>query len=161
MKWIALPALVFSLGLAGCGGSRNSSAEQQLQQQADYWQINQIERTWHLASSTKNLPMMMSLWAPDATFTIGTGTLQGKGQIRNFFKSKAGAFRPENDWVSETPAFKVRITVSGDKGTLYFECIYVDRRTGKVDSVVGADENVQKIGGHWLITSSASATPTL
>ena len=63
--------------------------------------------------------------------------------------------------MSETPAYKIRITANGDKGTLYFECHYVDVKTGKVVSVVGADQNVQKIDGKWLITSSAAATPTL
>jgi hypothetical protein len=51
--------------------------------------------------------------------------------------------------------------VSGDKGTLYFECVYVDVKTQKVASVVGADQNVQKIDGKWVITSAAAATPAL
>ncbi|MFL5981949.1 MAG: nuclear transport factor 2 family protein [Gaiellaceae bacterium] len=162
MKWIAVSALVCCLGLAGCGGSGTSSAaEQKLQQQADYWAIDQIERSWHRASSTKDVDLMMSLWASDATFNVGTQTLQGKAQIRDFFSTTATPFQPENNWVSETPAYKIKITVSGDRGTIYFDCIYVDRKTGKVASVVGADQNVQKIDGKWLITSAAGATPTL
>ena len=39
--------------------------------------------------------------------------------------------------MSDTPAYKIRITASGDKGTLYFECHYVDVKTQKVVSVVG------------------------
>jgi SnoaL-like protein len=104
---------------------------------------------------------MMTLWAPDATFNIGTDTLTGKAQIRKFFETKAGPFQPQNHWLSDTPAYKIRATVNGDKGTLYFECHYVDYKTGEVASVVGADQNVQKINGKWLITSSAAATPTL
>ncbi len=161
MKWIAVPALAFWLVLAGCGSSGKSSAtEQKLQQQADYWAIDQIERTWHRAASTKNVDLMMSLWAKGATFNIGTETLQGKAQIRNFFET-AGPFKPGNHWVSDTPAYKIRITASGDKGTLYFECHYVDAKTGKLAALVGADQNVQKIDGKWLITSAASATPKL
>jgi hypothetical protein len=102
---------------------------------------------------------MMSIWAPDATFNIGTQTLAGKAQIRGFFEHKAGPFQPQNDWVSDTPAYKIRITVNGDKGTLYFECDYVDVKTQKLASVVSADQNVQKIDGKWLITSAAAATP--
>jgi hypothetical protein len=104
---------------------------------------------------------MMSIWAGDATFNIGTETLSGKAQIRDFFVHKACPFQPQNHWVSDTPAYKIRITVSGDKGTLYFECHYVDVKTGKVVSVVGADQSVQRIDGHWLITNAAAATPTL
>jgi ketosteroid isomerase-like protein len=161
MKLIAVPALAISLALAGCGSSgKNSAAEQKLQQQADYWAIDQIERTWHRAASTKNVDLMMTLWARGATFNIGTETLQGKAQIRKFFET-AGPFKPGNHWVSDTPAYKIRITASGDKGTLYFECHYVDAKTGKLAALVGADQNVQKIDGKWLITSSAAAAATL
>ena len=67
----------------------------------------------------------------------------------------------ENHWVSETPAYKIRITVSGDKGTLYFECHYVDPDTEKVVAVVGADQQIAKIGRASLITNHVGATPAL
>jgi ketosteroid isomerase-like protein len=162
MKWMAMTGLAMALALAACGGSGKQSAVQRSRQrQADLYAIDQIEKTWHKASSTHDVNLMMTLWAPDATFNIGTETLTGKAQIRAFFADKAAPFRPQNHWVSETPEYKLRATVSGDKGTLYFECHYVDAKTRKVVSVVGADQNVQKIGGKWLITSSASATPSL
>jgi SnoaL-like domain len=159
---LASAALVVTLTVAACGGSAKQSGSQQaLQRQADMWGIDQIERTWHRAASTKNVDLMMSIWAPGATFNIGTETLRGKTQIRDFFAHKAGPFQPQNDWLSDTPAYKIRITVNGDKGTIYFECHYIDVKTGKVASIAGADQTVQKIGGKWLITSSAGATPTL
>jgi uncharacterized protein (TIGR02246 family) len=159
---VGLAGLALTVLLAACGGSNTNSASQQLQHQnADKYAIEQIEANWHKASSTKDLNLMMSLWAPDATFNIGTDTLTGKAQIRTFFKTKAGPFQPQNHWLSDTPAYKIRVTVNGDKGTLYFECHYIDYKTGEVASVVGADQNVQKIDGKWLITSSAAATPTL
>ena len=164
MKWIGLAGVALALALAGagCGGSGGKAADvKQLQHQADMNAIDQIERTWHRAASTHNVGLMMSLWAPDATFTIGTDTYSGAAQIRNFFVKKAGPFQPGNHWVSDTPAYKERVTVNGDKGTLYFECHYVDVKTQKVVSIVGADQNVQRIDGKWLITSAASATPTL
>jgi hypothetical protein len=162
MKWIAVLGLATVLSLAACGGSgKTSTAERAAQHRADLYAIDQIEVTWHKASSTHDVGLMMTLWAPDATFNIGTETLTGKAQIRDFFAHKAGPFRPQNHWVSETPEYKLRATASGDKGTLYFECHYVDVKTGKVVSVVGADQNVQRIDGRWLITSAASATPTL
>ncbi len=36
---------------------------------------------------------------------------------------------PETHWVSDHPAYKVEITVNGDRGTLHFECHYVDYET--------------------------------
>ena len=162
MKRMAAVCVVLAVSLAGCGGSgKKSAASEDVQRQADLYAIDQIEKTWHKASSTHDVDLMMTLWAPDATFNNGTETLTGKAEIRDFFTHKAGPFQPQNHWVSETPAYKIRTTVSGDKGTLYFECVYVDVKTGKVAAVVGADQNVQKINGKWLITSLAGATPAL
>jgi hypothetical protein len=103
---------------------------------------------------------MMTVWAPDATFTVGGEPYVGKAQIRKFFEG-AGPFQPGNDWVSDTPAYKIRITANGDKGTLYFECHYIDAATGKVVNIVAADQDVQRIDGKWLITTSAAAPATL
>jgi len=164
MRWLGMGATAAALALllSACGGSSShSGTTADLQKDADILAIDRIEQTWHRAASTHNVGLMMSLWAPDATFNIGTQTLTGKSQIRDFFEHTAAPFQPQNHWVSDTPSYKIRITVNGDKGTLYFECHYVDAKTDKVVSVVAADQNVQRIGGKWLITSSAGATPSL
>jgi uncharacterized protein (TIGR02246 family) len=159
---IGAAVAVLVASLAACGGSGGSSAsEQELQREADLYAIDQIEKTWHRATSSQDVVLMMSLWAPNATFTTGPGqTLTGKKQIRNFWRA-APVFQPENHWVSETPAYKIRITVDGDRGTLYFECHYVDPKTGKVTAIAGADERVARIDGRWLVTDHVGATPTL
>jgi hypothetical protein len=163
MKWICgLGAVALTLALAGCGGSSKSSAQSEdIQRQADINAIDQIEKTWHKAASTKDVDLMMSIWAPNATFNVGTDTYTGTAEIRDFFAHKAGPFLPENDWASETPAYRIRITVNGDKGTLYFQCVYVDRKTSKVVSVVSADQDVRRINGRWLMTRSVAAPATL
>ena len=75
---------------------------------------------------------MMSLWAPSATLTVGPGqTAAGKNEIRRFWLTKATVFKPENRWLSDTPAYKIHITVNGDRGTLSFQCHYIDLKTGK------------------------------
>jgi uncharacterized protein (TIGR02246 family) len=153
----AIAAIVASL--AACGGSSSGSAERaETQKKADLYEIDQVERTWHKAASTHDLNLMMSIWAPNATFTINGTTYTGKAAIRKFFEG-AGPFQPQNHWVSDTPAYKIRTTVNGDKGTLYFECHYVDVATAKLMIVVSADQNVQKIDGKWLITNGVAATP--
>ena len=147
---------------AACGSDQPSPTQvAALQKQADMYAIDQIEVTWHRAASTKDVNLMMSLWADNATFQLGTQTLEGKDQIRTFLETKAAPFKPGNNWESDTPAYKIRITVSGDTGTLYFECHYVDVATRKVVVVVGADVAVARIHGRWLITNSVSATPVL
>ena len=148
--------------LAGCGGSgKTSASDQTTQKDAALYQIDQIEQTWHKAASTHNVNLMMTLWAPGAVFNIGTKTLTGKAEIRNFFATENKAFMPQNQWESDTPSYKIKTTVNGNKGTLYFECHYVDVATRQVKSVVGADANVARLNGHWLMTNSVSATPVL
>jgi hypothetical protein len=147
--------------LAACGSSGNTAAQQAAQKQADIYAIDQIEVKWHKAASMKDVDLMMSLFATDATATFGTTNLAGKDEIRDFFVHKVGPFQPENNWVSDTPAYKIRATVNGDKGTLYFECDYIDVKTQKVASVVGADQTVERINGKWLITNVVGASPVL
>ena len=157
----ALGAVV--LALAACGGSSTSSAsEQAVQRQADLYAIDRIEKDFHEATSRHDIDLMMSLWAPNATFTVGPGqTAAGKKEIRRFWLEKSVAFEPSNHWVSDTAAYKIRITVNGDRGTLYFECHYIDLKTGKIVVVTGADQEVARINGRWLITSMVGGSATL
>jgi ketosteroid isomerase-like protein len=151
-----------AVSLAACGGSsKSSAAEQLMQRQAELYQITEVEKTFHKAGSTHDVDLMMTLFAPGATFNIGTDTYTGKAQIRRFFATKNQAFQPQNHWLSETPEYKVRITLNGDKATLHFECHYVDVKTGKIMAVVGVDHNLQKIKGKWLIVSGTGAPATL
>ena len=148
------------LALAGCGSSGGGAANVEVQKKAALYEIDQLEQTWHKAASTHDINLMMTIWAPDATFTFSGKTAVGKAAVRTVLAA-AAPFQPQNQWVSETPAYKMRTTVNGDKGTLYFECHYVDVKTGKLVKLVGADQDVEKIDGKWLITNSVAATPTL
>jgi SnoaL-like domain len=149
------------LALSACGSSSTSSgSSEESQKQADLYAIDQIERTWHEAASAKDLDKWMTIWAPNATFTVGGKTYTGTAAIRKLL-SGVGPMQPQNQWVSDTPSYKIRATVSGDKGTLYFECDYVDVTTGKVANVVAADQDVQRIDGKWLITNSVAASTQL
>ena len=146
--------------LTGCGGSGTSSAsEQTTQRQADLYAINQIERNFHRATSKHDIALMMSLWSPTATFTSDK-TLTGKEQIRRFWLA-APVFQPANHWVSDTPAYKTRITVDGNRGTLYFECHYIDSKTHELKATTAADQQVERIDGRWLITDMVGASATL
>lgn len=154
-------AVALAILTAGCGGTTNASAtEASLQRQVDLFKIEQIEQKFHEATSTHNLNLMMSLWAPGAVFNVGDQTLTGKREIRHWFATENGAFKPGNHWESDTPSYKIRATVNGDKGTLYFECHYIDSKTQKVVHFVAVQHQVQKIDGRWLLTNS-SATPAV
>ena len=154
---VGLAALMLAVSAYG---ARSTSTGASVQKQAALYQIDAIEKVWHKAASTKNLNLMMSIWAPNATATVAGKTVTGKAAIRELL-GKAGPFQQQNHWLSDTPAYKIRTTVNGNKGTLYFECHYIDLDTGKVAAVVGADEQVQKLKGKWLITNMAASTATL
>ena len=154
---VAVGVLVGALAASG-GSSASSASEQEIRRNADLWQIDQLEKSFHKATSTKDVDLMMSLYAPNATFTFPGTIAAGKKEIRRFWITSRSF---TNNWVSETPAFKVRITLNGDRGTLYFECVYVDAKTGKVATITAADGDVARINGRWLITGLAGASATL
>ena len=94
------------------------------------WEIDQIEKDFHEATSVKDIELMLSLYAPNATFSVGGGeTAVGLDEIRDFWTTKSPTF--QNNWISDHPAYKMEITVNGDRGTLHFECHFVDKRPGK------------------------------
>jgi ketosteroid isomerase-like protein len=150
------------VSLAACSGSSgNSASEEATQQQADYWAISQLQRGFHEATSKKDIELMMSIYAPNATLTIPGRTAVGKEQIRQFWLTKSDAFRPANHWISETPAYKMEITANGDKGTLHFECHYVDVEGKTVVVYLTADQEVARIDGRWLITDMVVGSASL
>lgn len=156
----ALGIIVF--GLAACGDSSTpSAAEQELQRKADFYEIGQIEKDFHEAMTLKNLDLMMSLWAPSATLTAGPGeTATGIDEIRGFWLESA-LFEPTNRWISDHPAYKLEVTVNGDRGTLHFECHFVDAETSELALATVADLDVARINGRWLITNLVGGSTTL
>lgn len=156
---IAVGAL--AAALSACGGSSASSGDSELQRRVDLYAIGEIEKDFHESMSKKDLDQMMSLWTENATFTVaGDTTATGKAEIRAFW-AKSPAFRPETKWVSDHPAYKLEATVNGDRGTLYFECHFLDVETETVALVTAADQEVERIDGRWLITSMVGGTTTL
>jgi ketosteroid isomerase-like protein len=126
------------------------------------WEIDQIEKNFHEATSLKDIDQMMSLYAPTATFTVGGGeTAVGLDEIRDFWLTTSPAFQPGNTWVSDHPAYELEVTVNGDRGTLHFECHFVDANTGEVVSTTAGDFDVARIEGEWLITNFVAATASL
>lgn len=158
---IAVSALVGALAASG-GSSESSASEQEMRKNADLWGIDQLEKNFHKATSKHDIDLMMGLWAPNASFTVGPGqTLTGRKRIRRFWLTESVAFSPATRWVSDTPAYKIDITVNGDKGTLHFECHYVDVKTHKVEVTTAADQDVARINGKWLITSMVGGSAAL
>src|SRR5438045_1025780 len=105
----ALAAMVIPLAACSDNSSAASAADATIQREAIHYQIEQVEQTFHKAGSTDDVDLMMTLWAPGATFNIGTETYTGTAEIRKFFE-KNPAFQPATHWVSDTPSYKIKIT---------------------------------------------------
>jgi ketosteroid isomerase-like protein len=154
--------LLLSVVLAACSSSGTDAGANQSRRFQDMWEIDKIEKDFHGAMSDKNIDQMMALFAPNATMTVGPGeTATGLEEIQTFWEDKSATFAPENEWISDHPAYKLEITVDGNRGTLHFECHFVDAETGKVVSVTAADLDVARVDGSWLITNMIGGTAVL
>jgi ketosteroid isomerase-like protein len=157
-----LGVFLLSVVLVACGGSTTDSSGDQARRFQDMWEIDKIEKDFHGAMTEKDIGQMMSLFAPNATMTVGPGeTAVGQDEIRRFFVEESAPFMAENQWISDHPAYKLAITVDGDRGTLHFECHFVDAKTGQVVSTTAADFDVARIEGTWLITNMVGGTTVL
>ena len=145
---------ILALSLAGCASENASSVSEQTVRKANLYEIGQIEKRFHESMSKHDIDMMMSLWAPNATLTLGPGkTATGKAQVRKYWLTESKAFKSTTHWVSDTAAYKLRATANGDRGTLTFECHYVDVDSKGVVLTTAADIEVARVEGRWLITS--------
>lgn len=158
---VVFAALVVAFHSGGGGAAVASTSNDATQRQADLYQIEQIEVKFHRATSKHDINLMMSIWAPGAVFNIDQTTLVGKAQIRHWFLTENKAFMPNHHWESDTPTYKIRINLNGDHATMYFECHYIDPKSGKVVATAGVTHTLQKVNGQWLITNSAGSTATL
>ena len=153
---------LLSVVLVACGGSAADSAGDEARRAQDMWEIDQLEKKFHESTSLKDIDLMLSLYAPNATFTVGGGeTAVGVDEIREFWTTKSPAFLATNNWISDHPAYKMEITVNGDRGTLHFECHFVDAATREVVAVTAGDADVARIDGKWLITNFVGGTTEL
>ena len=127
----------------------------------DFMDLHKIEITFHEAGTTKNLDLMLSLFADDATLISGGKTYTGKDQVRSYWQA-AGTFQPQNQWVAYTPAFRIKYTVEGDAAHLYFECLYVDKVSNKIAAHTNSNDTLVRVNGKWLIKEmKAAAVPEL
>lgn len=122
----------------------------------DFMQLHNIEIAFHKAGSTKDLGLMLSLFADDAVLTAKGKTHTGKDQIKSYWQAHP-AFQPQTQWVGYTPAFRIRYDVEGDRAHLYFECLWVDKTAGKIATHTNSDDLLVRVNGRWLIKEMKAA----
>ena len=156
---LALGALAAALA---AGSMATASAEShQSGSAADVLAIHELQATFHEAKSTKNLDLMMSLWADDSVLVLGGTTYTGRDQVRNAFVTKVGAFQPQNTWVSDAPSYKTQVAVHDKHATMYFECHDIDVVTQQVKALIAANVDLVKHHGHWLINNFVASQAVL
>jgi ketosteroid isomerase-like protein len=154
--------LVMALsGLNACASGGDSGSKRALTKAADANAIRTLEGLFHQSTTAKDIDTMMSLFSDNAVLAFGGRTFTGKEQVRKFWLEQAAPFKVENHWASETPAYKIRLTSTGDRGTLYFECHYVDVDSHVVKAAVSADIKVAKIKDQWIFTNVVAAPATV
>ena len=127
----------------------------------DFMGIHKVEITFHEAGTTKNFDQMLSLFADDATLTSGGKTYKGKDEIRRYWQA-TGPFRPENQWVAYTPAFRIKFAAEGNNAHLYFECLYVDKAKNSIAAHTNSEDVLIRVKGNWLIKEmKANSVPEL
>ena len=157
-----------SLALAGLAAlSISTMSRAGTEENADeFMQLHKVEIAFHEAASTKNLDLMLSLFADDAVLTtIRKGddgkeqvkTYTGKEQIKNYWQAHS-AFQPQDQWVGYTPAFRIRYSVEGDRAHLYFECLWMDKTANKIAAHTNADDTLVRVNGQWLIKEMKAAS---
>ena len=141
-----------AVGLAsGCGGSGKSGESATMQREANLYEIDQIEVEWHQRDlAPRHQPDDVAVGAgcrlqhrpPDA---------HGQGADPALVPDGEQGVHAEHHWESDTPAYKIRIDLNGDKATLYFECHYIDPKTRKVVAVGGRRPHAPEDQRQWLI----------
>jgi len=119
---------------------------------ADIAALHELQARFHESiSGGGHIDELMSLWADDATFTVGETTLHGKDEIRSFFLQSPGF---THNWVSLSPAFKTSFEVHGKTADIYFECHFVDWQANpQVVLTHGTFEGTaRKVEGRWLFS---------
>jgi hypothetical protein len=128
----------------------------------DEYEVKQIEVTFHRALATKSVDLMMSIFADDAVMTTPNGDMYvGVAAIRVFFATKSAAMQPQNHWAALVPAYKVTTSITGNAGTLTFECHLVDIATNQIKLQHQVDMTVVRSGSQWLVTTMKSTATHL
>jgi hypothetical protein len=126
---------------------------------ADTLAVRNVEIQFHQAGSVlpeKNIDLMMSLFTDDAVLTdTAHDNMQykGKAEVRRYFETVAAPFRPANHWIGYTPAMRIRSEVTGNRATLYFECLWMDVDKNAIGSHSFSDMTLVKANGKWLVST--------
>jgi hypothetical protein len=76
---------------------------------------------------------------------------RGREQVRTYWADVSGPFRPEHHWIGYTPAMRIKSHVTGDRGTLYFECLWMDVDSNAIGAHAFSSMDLARVNGRWLV----------
>jgi hypothetical protein len=76
---------------------------------------------------------------------------RGKEQVRTHWADVSGPFRPEHHWIGYTPAMRIKSHVTGDTGTLDFECLWMNVDDNTIGAHAFSSMTLSRVNGHWLV----------
>jgi hypothetical protein len=127
-------------------------------------EIYQLQAAFHLAKSTQDINLMMSLWDPQASLTVPgnpNSPFVGLDAIRALLLT-TGSFTHRR--LSLVPSFKIEIGVQGEQAFFYEECHDVenyDLPTRFIASDTYLAGTLRKSFGKWVfwIMFGGSSSP--
>ena len=140
-------------------------AESNGPESAQLGEIYQLQAAFHLAKSTQNIDLMMTLWDPIASLTIPgdpNSPYVGAEKIKAFLLT-TGSFKHLR--ISLVPSFKIQIDIHGHEAFFYEECHDVGNFADPLTRYIAADTylagTVRKIEGKWVFSNmfGGSAAP--
>ena len=125
---------------------RELEREQQAEREADLYAISQIEKNVPRGDSEEGHRPDDEPLGAERDVHVGPGRRpRERSRSEDFWLDSRRPFQPTTTGSRTTPPTSCAITVNGDKGTLHFECHYVDVKTGKVAAITAADQDVARI----------------
>lgn len=131
--------------------------------------LHELQAAFHGAISyngdpvdrAENLEFLETLWAPDATLTVGGTTLDGRDAVMAWFANSAPPFIQNRNWVSLTPSFRTEFEARGRKADISFICVLVDPATDMVVGKTSFSGTAKKVRGEWVFWDMNIAPTTL
>ena len=159
-----LPGIAVGIGGLAAATFSPIHAEERDDDSAQKGKIYQLQAAFHLAKSTQDIELMMSLWDVNASLTIpgnANSPFVGLDNIRAFLLT-TGSFTHLR--LSLVPSFKIQIDIHGNEAFFYEECHDVQdfdlpSRFIASDSYLAG--TLRKVHGKWLFWNmfGGSANP--
>jgi len=159
-----LPGIALGIGGLAAATLSPLEAEERGDDSGQKGKIYELQAAFHLAKSTQDIDLMMTLWDVNASLTIPSdpnSPYVGLDRLKAFLLS-TGSFTHRR--LSVVPSFKIQIDIHGNEAFFYEECHDVqdfDLPSRFIASDTYLAGTLRKVEGNWLFSNmfGGSANP--